>query len=61
MLESRRDYVDIFDDALHMGRIDTIEVEDARGKVVTFSLPDLHRAKQNALTNAGPDMPRTTP
>jgi hypothetical protein len=52
---------DTFEDALRTGRIDTVEIENARGEISVFALPDLHRAHHNALTNAGPDMPRTTP
>lgn len=52
---------DLFEDALRSGRIDTLEVESARGEISVFSLPELHRAQHNAMTNAGPDLPKTTP
>lgn len=52
---------DIFEDALRTGRIDTLEVEDARGKTSVFSLPELHRAQHDATTNTGPDLPKVTP
>lgn len=44
-----------------MGRVDTVEIEDARGSVSVFSLPDLHRAQHNAMTNAAPELPKATP
>lgn len=49
---------DTFEDALATGRIDTIEIENARGLVSAFSLPELHEAKLNAATYAGDEMPR---
>lgn len=51
----------LFDLALGDGRIDELELEDAREQTHVFALPDLHAALHNAETNALPDMPRTTP
>lgn len=61
LLQTQTTAHDTFEDALRMGRIDTIELEDARGAMTVFSLPDLHRAQHNAMTNAGPDLPKATP
>ena len=52
---------DPFELALRDGRINAVEVENARGEISVFSLPELHRAQHNAMTNVGPDIPKTTP
>ena len=51
----------MFEDALATGRIDTIEIEDARGLLGIFALPALHEAVTHAATNAGSEMPRQLP
>jgi hypothetical protein len=61
MLQVQDQSRDTFEDALATGRIDTIELENARGKSSVFPLPELHRAQQDALTNAGPEIPKMTP
>jgi hypothetical protein len=48
------------DAALLSSDIDAIEVENARGQVSVHELPLLYQAQQNALTNAGPELPKTT-
>lgn len=58
-VQSRLD--DDFEDALRCGRIDEVEVENARGEVSVFPLPALHVAQHNAFTNQGPDLPKATP
>jgi hypothetical protein len=50
-----------FEDALATGRITAVEIENARGAITVFPLPELHEAKRNAATNAGSDMPRRLP
>jgi hypothetical protein len=52
---------DIFEDALGCRRIDTLELEDARGNVTVHSLPDLHRSRWNAETNQGLSLGKSTP
>lgn len=52
---------DVFEDALRSGRINVIEVENARGDISVFALPELHRAQDDAMTHTGPDIPKLTP
>jgi hypothetical protein len=61
LFELQRNPRDIFEDALATSRIDTIEIENARGEISAFTLPVLHEAKSNAMTNAGSEMPRLLP
>jgi len=61
LLQLRSGPPDVFETALASGQIDTVEIEDARGTISIFSLPDLHSAKHNAMTSAGPDLARTIP
>ena len=61
VLQPRPRPSDVFDDALAAGRIDTIEIEDARGDISVFALPDLHRAQHEAATSGGKTIPKTTP
>lgn len=49
------------DDAVRTGRIDTLEVEDAREQVEVFRLPDLHRAQHDLLTGGEPFLRRPSP
>jgi hypothetical protein len=42
---------DAFEDALRAGRIDAIDLENGRGQVSTFRLPDLRQAKRDAEGN----------
>jgi hypothetical protein len=59
LVQGDRDNVDVFEDAMLTGRINEIEVENARGDIQVFPLPELHQTRQNHVTNQGPDLPKT--
>lgn len=51
----------IFHDGLLCSRIDTLEVENGRGRVSTHSLPLLYEVERDVLTNRGERIPKSTP
>ena len=60
-VQPRREPWHIFHDALLSSRIDVLEVENARGRVSTHSLPLLFEAERDVQTNSGPHIPKSTP